>query len=114
MKLLAVCALLLFPGESLKVASHEGRAPWYTYDQTPNNGTCAGISQCDGLRTCSRSGICQGVARPPKDSNYHYDENLTQNLCPWKQSHRDYVNRQYYCDGRRICIAGECQGSARF
>ena len=49
-----------------------------------------------------------------KNSNYRYDEAVTGNKCPKLASDRDIKNKDYYCDGNRICgFSGFCYGTAR-
>jgi hypothetical protein len=31
-------------------------------------------------------GYCQGIARPPKDANYQYDESITNSACKVKKN----------------------------
>lgn len=80
-KILALCLLLLFSADALKI-SHQIRLynyAWYARDER-TGGVCDHDDQCDGLRTCKNS-LCEGVARPPKDENYRYDEGITGARC---------------------------------
>ena len=48
--------------------AHAGSSPRYRWDEsrnTPGPHRCTENTQCDGLRTCSPYGWCQGEARPP-------------------------------------------------
>jgi hypothetical protein len=90
----------------------------YQYNETPNGNKCTNDWQCDGLRTCSAVGWCQGTARPtpvtlpvsppvlptgPKTADYKYDEATNGNKC----------QNDLECNGRRTCSPyGWCQGTA--
>ncbi len=48
--------------------AHAGSSPHYRWDEAKNEPgphRCTTSHQCDGLRTCSPHGWCQGEARPP-------------------------------------------------
>lgn len=88
---------------------------YYHWDETRNPGgahRCSSSTQCDGMRTCSEFGWCQGTARPErrppvKDRYYHWNE-LNNPLGPHK------CRNDYQCDGARICSdSGYCFGRAR-
>jgi hypothetical protein len=64
-----ILAILGLCGVSAVKLSHQKFA-WYTFDEAPNHNNCNVDEQCDGLRTCSNWGFCQGTARPPKSANY--------------------------------------------
>ncbi len=58
----AALALLLLP-----LAAVAGPGPNYRWDESrnrPGPNRCQNASQCDGARTCSPAGWCQGEARP--------------------------------------------------
>lgn len=74
---------------------------------------CFTSSECDGERTCVK-GLCQGVARPPKDEFYYYSETQTESGCPNYANDPKMANKDYYCDGKRTCVNGKCQGIARY
>lgn len=81
-KLFFVFATIMVFASALKLASHEGQYAWFTVDEGPTGNRCRDNNQCDGQRTCSPFGWCQGTSRPAKDANYHYDESVTGNTCP--------------------------------
>ncbi|MFY2558312.1 RICIN domain-containing protein [Corallococcus terminator] len=59
----AALALLLLP-----LTASAGPGPDYRWDESrnrPGPNRCQSASQCDGARTCSPSGWCQGESRPP-------------------------------------------------
>ncbi|SET52229.1 RICIN domain-containing protein [Stigmatella erecta] len=63
LKWLTACAALVVP---LSMA-HAGSSPQHSRDESTNArgpNRCTQDSHCDGLRTCSSSGWCQGEARP--------------------------------------------------
>jgi hypothetical protein len=86
---------------------------YYHWDEMRNSGgphRCSSSLQCDGMRTCSEFGWCQGTARPEperKGRHYRWDERnnpLGPNRC----------RTSYECDGERVCTAsGYCAGRAR-
>lgn len=85
--------------------------PYYRWDETRNRGgahRCSTSRECDGERTCSQFGWCQGTARPEiKDRYYRWNE-LRNPLGP----HR--CRTSYECDGARMCSdSGYCFGRAR-
>lgn len=84
-KLLALMFALLSMTQTLHIA-HEGQYAWYTFDEGPTGNRCASSNKCDGQRTCSPFGWCQGVSRPPKNSSYRYNEGVTGNKCPSSSS----------------------------
>ena len=53
MKLLVLLGLVA-------VGTNAGQYAWYTYNERLNGGRCKNIDQCDGQRTCSGGGLCQG------------------------------------------------------
>ena len=68
---------------------------------------------CDGLRTCSQWGWCQGAVRAPRNGLFYYfDESSNGNTCPDSTDSR-YPIKDYFCDGLRTCSYGKCQGTAR-
>ena len=90
-----------------------GSGPSYFHDESKNPygpNRCTVDTECDGARTCSVAGWCQGTARPPngpKGRNYYWNE--ANNL---GGSGRCTVAEQ--CDGARYCSSyGWCQGTAR-
>lgn len=90
--------------------NHEGSYPWYYYFE-PSSGKCLTSNDCDGQRIC-KSGICNGIARPPKDANYRYDENTS---TPPSSCNPNERYSEYRCDGNRKCSSnGYCQGTARW
>lgn len=110
--LLLIVALTAYAG-AMKF-SHEGQYAWFTFDEGPSGNRCSSADQCDGQRTCSTAGWCQGVSRPAKNANYHYNEAVTGNKCPETSSDHNWAHRDYYCDGNRKCSAfGWCQGTSR-
>jgi len=59
---LAALALLFLP-----LTAAAGSGPHYRWDESKNRpaaSRCRNDSQCDGARTCSHAGWCQGEARP--------------------------------------------------
>lgn len=93
-------------------------SPNYHHNEAKNRlgpNRCKTHCDCDGARTCSPHGWCQGVARPPVrhpkvncvSPNYRHNEANNRpgpNRC---KTHCD-------CDGARTCSAhGWCQGVAR-
>ncbi len=111
---LAAICLIFFSASALTLQIHEGSYAYYTFNEGPTGNKCTNANQCDGQRTCSRFGWCQGTSRPPKSANYHYDEAITSNKCPNSSSDPNYANRNYYCDGNRTCSQfGWCQGTSR-
>ncbi|WP_425334903.1 hypothetical protein [Myxococcus stipitatus] len=71
---------------------------------------CSNSCDCDGMRTCSSSGWCQGVARPPvgcTSPQYSWNE-------AWNPGGSNRCTSACQCDGRRTCSSsGWCQGTAR-
>jgi hypothetical protein len=101
--------LFLFQCAELMKLNHEGKYAWYTYNEGPTGNRCSNNNLCDGQRTCSYAGWCQGTSRPAKNANYRYDEAVTGNKCDVNNP-----NKNYYCDGNRTCsYAGWCQGTSR-
>ena len=43
--------------------NHQGKSKSYYYDERPNGNQCQDDYQCDGLRTCTEDGWCDGTAR---------------------------------------------------
>lgn len=111
-KLLLVFAMMMMFASALKLASHEGQYAWFTYNEGATGNRCKNNNQCDGQRTCSPFGWCQGTSRPAKGTGYNYNEAVTRNRCP--TSGKNYANRNYFCDGQRTCSPfGWCQGTSR-
>ncbi len=76
----------------------------YFFDESATGNKCDRDYLCDGLRTCSSSGWCQGTSRPTKGIFYQYDQALTGNKC-----HTLCKFKDFYCDGNRTCSsAGWC------
>ncbi|MCE9672670.1 hypothetical protein LY474_33165 [Myxococcus stipitatus] len=71
---------------------------------------CYNSCECDGMRTCSSAGWCQGVARPAVGCTspwYYWNE-------AWNPQGSNRCNSHCQCDGRRTCSsAGWCQGTSR-
>jgi hypothetical protein len=98
---------------TLSTTAWAGSGPNYGWNEAKNPGganRCSNANQCDGSRTCSPYGWCQGTARPPnfqKTSAYRLDESrnsLGPNQC----------TNGMECDGARTCSPyGWCQGKAR-
>ncbi|MDO9018311.1 MAG: hypothetical protein Q8S73_12195 [Deltaproteobacteria bacterium] len=97
----------------MPAAAQAGSGPSFCWDEARNPGganRCTNSQQCDGARTCSAAGWCQGTARTPnpgpKGPNYCWDEARNPggaNRCTNSQQ----------CDGARTCsAAGWCQGTA--
>lgn len=108
-----VLCLLIFAASAVRLA-HDGSYAWYTFNEGPTGNRCTSANQCDGKRTCSPYGWCQGTSRPAKGSGYYYNEAVTGNKCPTTDSDQNWANRNYYCDGARTCSAyGWCQGTSR-
>ncbi|MBU8895354.1 hypothetical protein KRR26_07045 [Corallococcus sp. M34] len=85
----------------------------YYHDEGTNPGganRCSNACQCDGMRTCSSFGWCQGTARPPvscTSPQYYWNE-------AWNPQGSNRCSSNCDCDGRRTCSsAGWCQGTAR-
>lgn len=113
-KLILVFAMMMAFASTLKLASHEGQYAWFTVNEKISKNRCTSANQCDGQRTCSQFGWCQGTPRPAKNANYRYDEAVTGNKCPTQSTDNNWANRNYYCDGKRTCSAfGWCQGTSR-
>ncbi|WP_425537960.1 hypothetical protein [Myxococcus stipitatus] len=102
--------------ESLESAEQDLAAcKYYNYyrDEARNPrgpNRCSGSCDCDGMRTCSSSGWCQGVARPPvgcDSPRYYWNE-------AWNPAGSNRCSNSCQCDGRRTCSSsGWCQGTAR-
>ena len=83
----------------------------YYYDEGKTGNRCTGELkqwQCDGARTCSAYGWCQGnsahpTIKPVKNADFKFNEAPLDEKC---------VN-EYMCDGKRTCVRGKCQGKAR-
>lgn len=64
---------------------------------------------CDGVKTCSQWGWCQGTANGwcygarIKTIFYTYDESKTNNRCPLPTD-SNAAAKDYYCDGMRTCL----------
>lgn len=103
---------LAFLSTSLSLQSHEGSYAYYTRKEVAGK-PCKNHRDCDGQRLCV-SNACTGIARPIKDANYRYDENITKKTCA-KDPMEDvnWRNKDYYCDGKRTCYKGKCIGIAR-
>ena len=88
-----------------------GNSYKYYFDEKKNKfktHRCRADTQCDGVRTCSIFGWCQGIARPEKSSEYYYLE-ADDSYCKYDSPIRDY-----FCDGNRFCgIDDKCIGNAR-
>ena len=117
-KLLLVFAMMMMFASALKLASHEGQYAWFTYNEAPTGNRCSNNNKCDGQRTCSPYGWCQGTSRPAKGTGYNYNEAVTGNRCPKSATDpfngKNYANRNYFCDGQRTCSPfGWCQGTSR-
>ena len=85
----------------------------YYHDEARNNGgpnRCTSSCHCDGMRTCSSSGWCQGTARPAVScisSQFHWNE-------AWTPMGASRCNSPCQCDGQRTCSQWNwCQGRAR-
>ncbi len=110
--ILLIC-LLIFTASAVRVA-HEGQYAWFTFNEGPTGNKCTSAAQCDGQRSCSSNGWCQGTSRPAKGASYTYNEGVTGNQCPTSTADQNYANRDYYCDGNRTCSwTGWCQGTSR-
>jgi len=90
-----------------------GSGPSYCHDEAKNakgSNKCSTNTDCDGARTCSQFGWCQGTARTPnpgpKGVTYCHDEAKNAkgpNRCSGPAD----------CDGARTCSQfGWCQGTA--
>ena len=90
-----------------------GSGPSYCWNEARNQrgpNRCTNNNECDGARTCSSAGWCQGTARTPnpgpKGPTYCWDEARNrrgQNRC----------TNDRECDGARTCDPrGWCQGNA--
>lgn len=108
MKKLVTC--LMFSA-ILAVAAAQFKTGDYYYNEAKTGNRCGGENQdwlCDGARTCSPHGWCQGYANHPasmteKGPSYYFDEKVTGNKC-----YSDYM-----CDGERTCSPNKwCQGDA--
>ncbi|MCP3098506.1 hypothetical protein LZ198_06395 [Myxococcus sp. K15C18031901] len=101
---------------SLEVSEQElqnCKAYNYYHDEARNPrgpNRCSNSCDCDGMRTCSSFGWCQGVARPPvscTSPQYYWNE-------AWNPQGPNRCNSSCQCDGRRTCSSfGWCQGTAR-
>ncbi len=108
---------VLMDEASVETQSQElaGPCDFYNYyrDETRNPGgayRCNNSCQCDGMRTCSQWGWCQGAARPSvscTSPQYHWNE-------AWNSGGSNRCSNACQCDGRRTCSSsGWCQGTAR-
>jgi len=89
-----------------------GSGPTYCRDEADNKlgpNKCATNADCDGARTCSSSGFCQGTSRdakPAKGPLYCINEaknKLGPNKCATDMD----------CDGARTCSPAKfCQGNS--
>ena len=91
-----------------------GEKTGYYFFTEAKSGSCTGkLSElkdwkCDGARTCSKSGLCQGDADHPADGvrakkgpNFYFDEKPTGSRCL----------TDFMCDGARTCSDFNwCQG----
>lgn len=63
---------------------------------------------CDGNRVCNTTDQkCIGIARPPKNANYSYNETSSSIRCPTQEIMQNYPIRDYFCDGLRTCSGCE-------
>ncbi len=60
--IIAIAFALIGATEALRV-SHKGSSAEYYFDEGPNGNQCNTDDDCDGLRTCSDWGWCQGYSR---------------------------------------------------
>lgn len=108
---------VLMDEASVETQSEQLGAPcdYYNFyrDETRNPGgayRCSNSCQCDGMRTCSQWGWCQGTARPNvscTSPQYHWNE-------AWNSGGSNRCSNSCQCDGRRTCSSsGWCQGTAR-
>lgn len=61
----AIIALFLtfaWTAEAAKF-SHKGKSADTYYNEAPNASRCTVDDECDGRRTCGRTGWCRGIAR---------------------------------------------------
>lgn len=84
--------------------SHEGPGGFYSFNETPKGHKCANSNECDGARTCSLFGWCQGVAKPPKNVFYSYPDGKYGAKCPGNSNNPNYSLRDFYCDGIAQCL----------
>ncbi|MFY1828732.1 hypothetical protein ACN47A_22620 [Myxococcus fulvus] len=101
---------------ALEVTSQEqSQCQFYNYywDEARNPrgpNRCTNSCQCDGMRTCSSSGWCQGTARPGvscTSPNYYWNE-------AWNPGGSNRCWSACQCDGMRTCSSsGWCQGRSR-
>jgi hypothetical protein len=108
------CGIVLALTLSLApTVAQAGSGPTFCWNEANNPGgpnRCTNNSQCDGARTCSQSGYCQGTARQPnpgpKGPSYCWNEANNPggpNRC----------TNNLQCDGARTCSqSGYCQGNA--
>lgn len=117
LKLILLGVLIAISAQGIYVP-HDKKYAWYYYEEVIDWDyyykygkvkMCADDDECDGQRTCVDE-TCVGVARPPKNRNYYYDESITGGVCL-----DDVVPiLEYFCDGNRYCSEyDECIGRAR-
>lgn len=103
----AVVNLLSMLSFSTLLAGNSAAYRWNENNNRHGANRCTWDKECDGARTCSQYGWCQGEARPAKSTRYWHDEGGNQNgssTCSW----------DYDCDGLRKCSQwGWCEGQAR-
>lgn len=85
----------------------------YYHDEAANplgSNRCSSDCDCDGMRTCSPFGWCQGEARPfvgCTSTSFYWNE-------AWTPYGANQCSNDCDCDGARRCSPwGWCQGTAR-
>lgn len=89
-------ALALVMSQTVAVA---GNDPNYYWDEAKNPGgsnKCTNNNQCDGRRTCSANGWCQGVSRTAKEAHWEYEPGM-KGPAKWGVMAREFVA----CDGKQ-------------